>query len=144
VIAYFDTSALLPLVLDEAASPSARLLWNEAPHVVSVRIVYAELRAGLAQAVRRNRITTGDSSSALAAVDRLYGQLDLLEVDDQLIRQAGDLADGLGLRGYDAVHLAGATAIADPRTVLVAGDGALLRSARSLGLAVADTSAPSG
>jgi uncharacterized protein len=144
VIAYFDTSALLPLVLEEASSPTARQLWREASHTVSVRIVYAELRAGLAQAVQRDRVAIDQTSAAMAAVDRLYEQLELLEVDDLLVRQAGNLAEGLGLRGYDAVHLAGATTIADASTVLVAGDGALLTSARLLGLAVVDTSRPSG
>ncbi len=42
-----------------------------------------------------------------------------------ITRHAGDLAEGHGLRAYDAVHLASADAIADENTLLVAADGDL-------------------
>ena len=54
-------------------------------------------------------------------------------------RRAGDLADQLGVRGYDAVHLAAAETLADPDLVVVAGDSRLCDAATALGLAVART-----
>jgi hypothetical protein len=35
-------------------------------------------------------------------------------VDTALLRDAGDLAERMSLRGYDAVHLAGTTRLGDP------------------------------
>jgi len=45
VIAYFDTSAVVPLLVDEPGSSTAATLWDRADRVVSVRLVYAEARA---------------------------------------------------------------------------------------------------
>ena len=54
-----------------------------------------------------------------------------------LARRAGDLAEQHGLRGYDAVHLASAEAVADPDTVFVAADARLLDAAGALGVMAA-------
>lgn len=53
MIAYFDTSAFVPLVIDEPSSPTAQRLWDIADRVVSVRLLYPETRAALAMARRR-------------------------------------------------------------------------------------------
>ena len=72
------------------------------------------------------------------------GQLDLLEVDDHLVRRAGELAQLQALRGYDALHLAAAERVRGETTILVAGDRELCAAAGTLGLAVADTSIDDG
>lgn len=140
MIAYFDTSALLPLLIDEPGSPIAGRLWDEADHVVSVRLVYAEGRASLAQAQRLGRVTHSQLLRLIDQFDDLYAQLDRIDVDDPLVRRAGDLAQDHRLRGYDAVHLAGLERVADEHTVLVSGDHDLCRAAAGLGIAVTDTS----
>jgi hypothetical protein len=48
------------------------------------------------------------------------------------------LAEQLGLRGHDAVHLASARLIDDAEMVLAAGDRSLLAAAQVLGIATAD------
>lgn len=140
MIAYFDTSALLPLLIDEPGSRIAGRLWDEADHVVSVRLVYAEGRASLAQAQRLGRATHSQLLRLIDQFEDLYGQLDRIDVDDPLVRRAGDLAQDHQLRGYDAVHLAGLERVADEHTVLVSGDHDLCRAAAALGIAVTDTS----
>ena len=140
MIAYADTSALIPLIIDEPGSQRAGRVWDTAEQVASVRLVYAEARAALAQAARLGRITASGLSGSVAALDGLYEQLALIEVDDVLVRRAGELAELHALRGYDAVHLAAAERIADDTTVVVSGDRELLAAAGTLGLAVADTS----
>ena len=45
------------------------------------------------------------------AFESLHGELLLVGIDGLLARQAGELAEQLGLRGYDAVHLASALAL---------------------------------
>jgi uncharacterized protein len=140
VIAYFDTSGVIPLLVAEPGSTPAERVWAEAEHVVSVRLVYAEARAALAQAARAGRLDADDHIVAVAELDALYRQLDLIEIDDRLARRAGALAEQYALRGYDAVHLAGVERLIDADLVLVAGDQALCDAGRALGLAITDTS----
>ncbi|MGH8901802.1 MAG: type II toxin-antitoxin system VapC family toxin [Egibacteraceae bacterium] len=136
MIAYFDTSALIPLVVEEPGSKVCARLWDEAGRVVSARIAYAEGRAALAQAHRLRRLTTSALQEAVFQFDMLYEQLDRIEVDDDLVRRAGLLAEEQALRGYDAVHLAAAERIQDGDAVLICGDARLCRAARQMGFAV--------
>ena len=140
MIAYFDTSALIPLLVDEPGSERAARLWEVADNVIAVRLIYAEARAALAQASRTGRVAAADLPTAMDGLDDLYASLDLLEIDDHLVRRAGELAQHHALRGYDAVHLAAAERVRDDTTVMVAGDRDLLAAAGALGMAVADTS----
>jgi uncharacterized protein len=140
VIAYFDTSALVPLLVDEPGSDRAARLWDVADNVVAVRLVYAEARAALAQAARLGRLSAADLTKAIDGLEGLYANMDLLEVDEHLVRRAGELAQRHALRGYDAVHLAAAERVRDDATILVAGDHDLRTAAGALGMAVADTS----
>jgi hypothetical protein len=140
VIAYFDTSALVPLLVDEAGSVTAARMWDGADRVASVRLVYAEARAALAMAARLERFPRRVLAGLVRDLDGLYAQLDRVEIDDDLVRRAGDVAERFGLRGYDAVHLAAAERLTDDEVVLVAGDRELCEAAGSLGLAVSDTS----
>lgn len=141
MICYFDTSAVIPLLVEEAGSDVAGRLWDTADHVVSSRLVYAEARAALAQAHRTDRIDSGGLRRVVDELEGLVGDLDLVEVAPVVVQRAGQLAELLALRGYDAVHLGSAESIADPDLVLVAGDRRLLRAAGELRLAVADVSA---
>ncbi|MCI0635809.1 MAG: type II toxin-antitoxin system VapC family toxin, partial [Actinobacteria bacterium] len=117
MISYFDTSALVPLIVAESGSSAARELWDEASRVTSVRLVYPEARAALAQARREGRLTTRQLRSAVRALHDLYVQLDVVEIDEVLAHHAGELAEALGLRGYDAVHLAAAQRLDDVELV---------------------------
>jgi predicted nucleic acid-binding protein len=138
VIAYFDTSAVVPLLIAEPGSARAASLWDSADRVVSVRLLYPETRAALAQAQRLGRITTRHLRSAVTDFDSLFEQIDLVELDDPLARRAGELAEVHRLRGHDAVHLAAADRVRDPDVVVVAGDSALLDAATAEGMAIAE------
>jgi uncharacterized protein len=134
VISYFDTSALVPLIVAEPGSSAARELWNGASRVASVRLVYPETRAALAQAHRGRRLNSRQLRSAVAVLEELFAQLDVVDVDDDLARHAGELAEVHGLRGYDAIHLAAADRLHDDELVLAAGDQDLLAAAQRLGM----------
>ena len=138
MIAYFDTSAVMPLLIAEACSARAASLWDSADRVVSVRLVYPETRAALAHAERRGRLAARHLRVAVTEFDALFEEMDLVEVDDALARRAGELAEARQLRGYDAVHLAAADRVRDPNVVVIAGDGALLEASAAEGLAVAE------
>jgi predicted nucleic acid-binding protein len=138
VIAYFDTSAVVPLLIAEPGSTRAASLWNGADRVVSVRLIYPETRAALAQAERIGRLSARQSRDAVTEFNSLFEEIDLVEIDDTLARRAGELAEVRRLHGYDAVHLAAAIRVDDPNVVVVAGDGALLDAATAEGMTVAE------
>lgn len=138
MIAYFDTSAIVPLLITEPGSARAAQLWDVADRVVSARLVYPEGRAALAQAHRLGRLTARQLRAAVDELDARYAELYFVEVDDLLARRAGEFAEAHGLRGYDAVHLAAADRLRESELVVVAGDNALLAAATAEGLATAD------
>jgi predicted nucleic acid-binding protein len=140
VIAYFDTSAVIPLLIGEPSSATCARVWNEAARSISVRLLYPEARAALARAERMGRITKRQHQSAVAELEAIVTEIDHVEITAELARHAGDLAQAHQLRGYDAVHLAAAMAALDAELVLVTGDNHLAGAARSLGLPVALTS----
>jgi uncharacterized protein len=139
LIAYFDTSAVVPLLINEAGTERCEEQWSVADRVVSVRLVEVEARAALAQAVRLDRLTASQLRQATASLTTLLQRVDFVEVSPRLVARAGDLAENHALRAYDAVHLAAAVEIGDDDTVLVAGDQALLRAAAVVGLTTAST-----
>jgi len=144
VIAYVDTSALIALLIEEPGSVRAGRVWDAAEHVTSVRLIYTEARAALAQAARLGRLASQDLTTAIDALEGLYAQLDLLEIDDLLVRRAGDLAQHHALRGYDTIHLAAAERVRSDTSILVAGDRDLCAAAGQLGIAVASTTSDAG
>lgn len=140
--AYVDTSALVPLLIDEATSESAGRLWDRARRRASVLIVYTEARAALAQAARTGRIDRDALTRGVDLLERLYGRLHVLGVDRALARRAGVLAEEHALRGYDALHLAGAERIADDQLVLISADQQLCSAATRLGLTAINPATP--
>lgn len=144
MIAYFDTSALIPLLIEEPGTARAGRIWDAAEHVTSARLIYTEARAALAQAARLGRLAPEDLATAINALGGLYHQLDLLEIDDTLVRHAGDLAQRHALRGYDAIHLAAAERVRSDTSILVAGDRDLCTAAGQLGMAVTSTTSDDG
>jgi predicted nucleic acid-binding protein len=138
LIVYFDTSAIVPIIVEEASSLAASRLWDEADHAVSSRLSYAEGRAALAMARRTDRMDDEALRTAVRDLDSLHQQLDVVEVTERLVRDAGSLAEQFSLRGYDAVHLASAKLVHDRDMVLASGDRDLLDAARASGMATAD------
>ena len=139
MIAYFDTSAIIPLIINEPSSDRCNRLWNDSSRVVSVRLLYPEARAALAKAERMGRLSATQRSTAVVELESIIAEVDQIEVTEALARRGGELAQAYGLRGYDAVHLAAASAIADSDVVLVTGDSVLANAANSIGIAVSIT-----
>lgn len=142
MIAYFDTSALISLVIDEPGSERASEVWRSSSRQVTCRLTFVESHAALAQAFQQGRLTARAHRQAIHLVEALFEQLLVVEIDSDLVQRASTLAFELELRGYDAVHAAAAELIegdAPASTVLATGDDALLAAARALSLATADT-----
>lgn len=109
-------------------------VWRVADRRASSILLYPEARAALATAARSRRLEPSQAAAATLLVDRLWAGVDRIDVTLSLAHRAGDLAELRALRGYDAVHLASAEALADPETVMVTDDGALRAAARAHGL----------
>lgn len=142
MIAYFDTSALVPLFLVENGTPLAIRTWLESEQVISSSIAYVEAQAALAAAIRSGRVAPAERALFVDDLEMVFQTLKQVDVDEPLIRRAGVLAEQEALRGYDAIHLASAEAVADEELVVVAGDGQLLAAAQNLGFTVIATAAP--
>ena len=141
MIGYLDTSAFVPLIVAETSSESCRRFWDDADAVATSRLLYVETAAALAQARRQNRLDEVQHRRSLGLMERLWSQVDVLEVDEVVARRAGVLAHELTLRGYDAVHCASAERLDDVTLVAASGDRRLLSAWNTLGLATYDTTA---
>ena len=139
MIGYLDTSALVPLLVAEPSSAMCRRLWDDAEVIVSCRLLYVEAAAALAQALRMGRLTAKQHRNALTILDTLWGQIDVVEVDEPLVSRAATIAYELGLRGYDAVHCAAAEQLDDDNVVGASGDRRLLDAWTALGVDTFDT-----
>lgn len=139
MIVYFDSSALVPLVVDEPGTELCRSLWAGADQLVSCRIAHVEVAAALAQAQRLGRLSATEHRRTLAGLQKLWSGFDIVELDAQLSTTAAEFAERFALRGYDAVHAAAAALVAEAGTVAAAGDRALLDAWTGLGLTTVNT-----
>jgi hypothetical protein len=141
VIVYVDTSALVPLLIEEPTSEACGELWDGADSITVTRLAYIEAVAALALAERMGRISEEQASDGHAALDDLWPLVDVIELDPVLMSEAARLAVVHGLRGYDATHCAAAIAVNDAELVAASGDARLIAVWQAEGVAVRDTHA---
>lgn len=136
MITYVDTSVLVKVLIDEPGTDRARRLWQVAEELASVTLVAVEARAALAAARRGQRLTPAQHRRAVANLGELLDQMDLVGVGDEIVERACDLVESASLRGYDALHLAGALLV--EATVMASADEDLCGAAEKLGLHIAN------
>jgi predicted nucleic acid-binding protein len=137
VITYFDTSALLKLVIAEDGADQAELLWEAAGEVVVSRLAWPETVAALAAARRGRRLTDEDHRIAIGALRSCFDRCTTVSVADRLVDRAADLAADLHLRAADAIHLATALAVMEADSLFVTWYRRLRLAAVQAGLASA-------
>ncbi|MGL5928947.1 MAG: type II toxin-antitoxin system VapC family toxin, partial [Dermatophilaceae bacterium] len=64
MILYVDTSALVPLLVDEPSSVACGEMWDAADRVVVTRLAYVESCAALGRAQRLGRISRAQLDQA--------------------------------------------------------------------------------
>ncbi|MFA4841216.1 MAG: PIN domain-containing protein [Agrococcus sp.] len=136
MIAFFDTSALVALVIAELGSARAAAAWRAATRVHVIAPAAAEAHAALAAAHRLGRLDVGALATARSTVDRLLEECVCRIVDLDYATAAGAVAVEHQLRGYDAMQCLGALEL--EAAVGVAGDRALLDAWSRRGLATID------
>ncbi|EAR21643.1 type II toxin-antitoxin system VapC family toxin [Nitrococcus mobilis] len=137
MIVYLDTSAFLKLYLEEEGSKATRQLVDAAVAVCTHVITYAEMCAAFAQAVRMQRLTDAEWTHQKDCFEADWNALQVLFIDEPLVRRAGKLAEGFRLRGFDSVHLAAAERVwrqAPDNFQLAAFDVRLVSAACTLGM----------
>ncbi len=136
-IVYFDSSAFVKLLTEEAGSDLAAKLWDGCDAAVASRLAYPEVCAAIAAAARNHDLADHELGTAEQAWDEYWAAARPVELTAAVQRQAGDLARQHALRGADTVHLASALAIGTPDLVIAVWDRRLHAGARAVGLRVA-------
>jgi uncharacterized protein len=147
-LVYFDSSALVKLVVEESGSDLVAELWDNCDAALSSRLAYPEVRTALAASARNHDLGDDDLVAAERAWEEFWAATRPVELTAAVEQQAGQLAKSYALRGADAVHLASALAINDPDLVVAVWDRRLHAGVRTAGVRVApanldvDTSSP--
>lgn len=136
-IVYFDSSALVKLVLDEPGSDVAAQLWNGCDAALSSRLAYPEVCAALAAARRNHDLSESEALEAAAEWKVFWESMRPVELSAGVERASGQLATLHHLRGGDAVHLASALALDLADLTVAVWDRRLHACAAASGLAVA-------
>ena len=136
---YFETSAIVKLLIADDGSDRADALWDAADFLVTSELSFVEARAALAAANRGGRLAATSFQHAKGALEERFRDLHRVQVTEAIVRNAGDLAEEHALRGYDAVHLSSALALETAELVLVTWDDDLAKAGRDVGFAVAGT-----
>jgi uncharacterized protein len=131
VSTYVDTSALLKRYVDEPDSDVADALLEADPALLTARHTIVEVRRNL------GRLLEGrDLATARAAFARDLVSISIIELDAATCESAAGIAETMGVRSLDALHLAAAQRIAEPGVGFVTFDVRQAQAARSLGLTV--------
>ena len=109
-IVYFDSSALVKLLMSEDGSDLVDEVWNGCDAAISSRLAYPEVCAALAAAERSKLIGPGDCRDAVATWEMYWGAIRPVELSADVASSAGTIARDSSLRGADSVHLASALA----------------------------------
>lgn len=141
---YADSSALVKRYVNEPGSAWVQALCaSTVEHVIALaHIGLVEIAAALAMKVRQDALPAPIRDNLLRDLRHdAQGQYWLIDVDHSLIQHAMDLTRQYKLRGYDAVHLAGALFLQETLTqahlaapVFLCADGDLLLAAQAAGL----------
>lgn len=139
-LAFWDSSALLKLLVEEPGTDLAVTLWDGATAVAASRLAVPEMSAVLAAAESSGRIDPRRRGVAAGEWRRYLAALDVVELTPALGDRAANLAAAHPLSGADAVHLATALALAlalrDSALVVATWDRRLASAASAEGLDV--------
>jgi predicted nucleic acid-binding protein len=137
---YFDSSALVKLLVEEGGTEEAAGLWDACDVAMSSRLAYPEVCAALAAANRNHTLTEPDLRRAQRSWKGYWATAYPVELNQDVQEHAGTLASRHALRGADAVHLASALAVADSDFHVAVWDKRLRAGATAEGLIVTPAS----
>ncbi|MBW1678608.1 MAG: type II toxin-antitoxin system VapC family toxin [Deltaproteobacteria bacterium] len=128
MIVYLDTSSLVKLYIEEdesskvdalvkssevtatslVAYAEARAAFARREVTATSLVAYAEARAAFARRFREKAFPSDEYNRMKEFFDKDWSRYLILNVTEDMIRQAGNLAEKHALRGFDSIHLASA------------------------------------
>jgi predicted nucleic acid-binding protein len=148
---FVDTSALVKRYVREVGSTWLRATLDpgQGARVYLLRLTGVELIAALTRRERGGTLATADAAAARSSFQRDFAtEYQIVEATEALIGQAMLLAEQHGLRGYDAIQLAGGLGVNEtriasglPPLILLSADVELNAAATAEGLPVEDPNA---
>lgn len=136
-LVYFDSSALVKLLVEEVGTGLASELWDGCDAALSSRLAYPEVRAALAASRRNSELTANELRTAERLWEEFWAAIRPVELTGSVELSAGQLAAQRALRGADAVHLASALAVGSTDLVVAVWDRRLHAGAVAERFAVA-------
>jgi uncharacterized protein len=133
--AFWDASALVPLCVQQIATPSAEAL-GQTYSVVVWWAAPVEIRSATARLLRMGLLTSNQQVGAQVRLAELRSKWREISPDPSLRDQAERLLDRFTLKAADALQLAAALAWTSGRPrarAFISGDTQLLEAARQLG-----------
>jgi predicted nucleic acid-binding protein len=122
---YLDASALVKLVVPEPQTEALQGFVDGRFPLTSCSLARTEVV----------RAVWTHGSGAVNTARTLLGEIDLIQLDDELLDLAGELEPSL--RGLDAIHLAAALELGEELDAVITYDARMAREAEALGLRVA-------
>jgi uncharacterized protein len=139
---YWDTSAILPLIVDEPARERLLELYQEDSQILAWWATPVEIASAVARREREGAISAEDANAALQAAKRLAAAWHEVVPSDAIRRTAERLLRVHALRAADSLQLSAALIAAthDPATLeMVCFDTRLTAAARREGFTVIDS-----
>lgn len=137
MIAFFDTSALVKLFVNEADCELSREWARRASLVVVSQLAWVEFHAAMALKRRTLQLASAEIDVARSEFGQIWPRYQRAGIDAQLCANAADLAWRHDLRAYDSVQLASALrahASTGGYLRFCSFDKALLRAAQAEGV----------
>jgi predicted nucleic acid-binding protein len=137
-VRFWDTSALVPLVIEQPASARAKELFAEDPGMVAWWATPVECWSALARLRRGSRLSQHEEDAAGELVQQLRDSWTEVLPSDDIRQRAWRLLQVHALRAADAMQLSAALTFAGspPEGGFVAFDERLRQVARQEGLTV--------
>lgn len=98
---YLDTSALLKRYVEEAQSDLVEQTMSADPSWISAQHTLVEVRRNLARLLEGNHLRR-----CLALFEDDWKQINVVNLDETTCRSAAEIAEAMGTRTLDALHLA--------------------------------------
>lgn len=140
MIVYLDTSSLVKLYVEEEGSSAIAALVKSAKVAATSMVAYPEARAAFARRFREKSFTSADHQRIKTCFNRDWRDYFIVNLTEDAILLAGNLAEKHALRGFDSIHLAAAMILrreVSLPVVFLCADDQLEKAAMREGLASA-------
>jgi predicted nucleic acid-binding protein len=124
-LVYFDSSALVKLVVTEPESVALRGYFAQTERVTTSTLARVEIL----------RSVRPHGANAILEARALFPQVIWLAINEQILEVAGT-ADPESLRSLDAIHLATAQSVGGDLAAVATYDGRMMEACRLAGIAV--------